>query len=549
MVYPKNFEQKIGFDSIRQLIRDKCLSSIGQSHVDKIRFSADYDELVKAHQQVDEFRQILILPDNFPSSDYFDLTPELIRIRIDGTVIEQERLFDLKTSLLTILDCLHFINKLPSIDFPALCDITGPVYVEAEIPARIDRIIDDKGSIRDNASSELTNIRNKLNSKISSIDRQISATLKAAKKAGWVNDDAEASVRNGRLVIPVPVSHKRQMRGFIHDQSATGQTVYLEPEGVFDTNNEIRELEGEERREIIRILKNFTDFVRPEIDSLLDSYKFLGLIDFIRAKAKFALLLNGIKPVIVRECKIEWTQAIHPLLFLSHQKMKKPVVPLDLTLDDQQRILVISGPNAGGKSVCLKTVGLLQYMLQCGMLIPVKEGSVAGLFENLFIDIGDEQSLENDLSTYSSHLMNMKHFALNANARTLFLIDEFGTGTEPLLGGAIAEAILEELNEKKSFGVVTTHYTNLKLLARKGNGIANGAMLFDTRQMQPLYQLSIGKPGSSFAFEIARKIGFPKSILKQAETKTGKKQFDFDQQLQQLDIEKCNWPRARNSFA
>ena len=548
MIYPKNFEQKVGFDKIRELIREKCLSTAGELYVDKIRFNFSFEVLIRLLQQVDEFKQILLLPDNFPSSDYFDLSPELNRIKIEGTIIEQSQLFDLKTSLQTITDCTQYILKLPENEFPTIHDITRPVFIDSDIINIIDRIIDDKGIIKDTASPDLKDIRNRLHSKISSIDRKINATLKNAKKAGWVNDDAEASIRNGRLVIPVPASHKRQLRGFIHDQSATGQTVYLEPEDVFETNNEIRELEGEERREIVRILKNITDFIRPEIESLLGAYKFLGLIDFIRAKAKIAILLNSIKPSLENQCQMEWAEAVHPLLYVSHKKLKKPVIPLDLRLDEKQRILVISGPNAGGKSVCLKTVGLLQYMLQCGLLIPIKEGSTAGLFKNLFIDIGDEQSLENDLSTYSSHLMNMKHFALNANSQTLFLIDEFGTGTEPQLGGAIAEAILEKLNDKKAFGVVTTHYTNLKLLAGKENGIVNGAMLFDTNEMQPLYQLSIGKPGSSFAFEIARKIGFPKSILKQAEHKTGKKQLDFDQQLQQLEIEKSQLAESQEKF-
>jgi len=538
MIYPRNFEQKISFDTIRQMIYENCLSEMGASYVEKIRFTSNFELLNKLLDQVDEFRQILSLEESFPASDYFDLNPELRRISIPGTYIEQEKLFDLKSSLSTINECIDYIQKLETEKFPSIQTLAEPVLLDKNIIQQIQHIIDDKGEIKNNASTNLKSIRSKLNSKKSSIDRKINKSLKDAKKSGFVNDDAEITIRSGRLVIPIPAAYKRQIKGFIHDQSATGQTVYVEPEDIFDTNNEIRELESEERREIIKILKDFSDFIRPEIPNLLEAYKFLGLIDFIRAKAKLALSINGIKPVLEDTTSINWEKAIHPLLYVSHQKQNKSVIPLDIKLDKEHRILVISGPNAGGKSVCLKTIGLLQYMLQCGLLIPIKEKTTTGIFQHLFIDIGDEQSLENDLSTYSSHLMNMKHFSLNANEETLFLIDEFGTGTEPQLGGAIAEAILEKLNEKRAFGVVTTHYSNLKLLARKGNGIVNGAMLFDTKAMQPLYQLSMGKPGSSFAFEIAKKIGFPKNILKAAEEKTGIKQLDFDQQLQQLEIEK-----------
>jgi DNA mismatch repair protein MutS2 len=511
---------------------------MGANYVEKIRITSNFDLLNKLLDQVDEFCQILQLEENFPAGDYFDLNPELRRISIPGTFIEQDKLFDLKSSLTTINECLDYIRKLEPEKFTTIQTLAEPVQLDKNIIEQIQNIVDEKGEIKDNASTNLKAIRSKLQSKKSSIDRKINKSLKDAKKSGYVTDDVEITIRSGRLVIPIPAAHKRQIRGFIHDQSATGQTVYVEPEDIFDTNNEIRELESEERREIVKILKDFSDFVRPDIPDLLEAYKFLGLIDFIRAKAKLALRINGIKPKLEDQTSINWEKAIHPLLLISHQKQDKSVVPLDIKLDQENRILVISGPNAGGKSVCLKTIGLLQYMLQCGLLIPIKEKTTTGIFQHLFIDIGDEQSLENDLSTYSSHLMNMKHFALQANAETLFLIDEFGTGTEPQLGGAIAEAILEKLNEKKAFGVITTHYSNLKLLARKGNGIVNGAMLFDSKAMQPLYQLSMGKPGSSFAFEIAKKIGFPKQILKAAEAKTGSKQLDFDQQLQQLEIEK-----------
>lgn len=538
MIYPRNFEEKIGFDRIREMLHELCLSPMGEMYVDKIRFTSNYELLSKLTDQTEEFRQLLMKEGNFPSDDYYDLSDELRRISIEGSYIEQEQLFNLKSSLETIKDCITFIAKQEAARFPELNALINSIEIDAEIIRKLDYIIDNTGNIKDKASVELSEIRRKLLSKRSSIDRKINSTLQLAKKSGWVTNDAEITIRNGRLVIPVPATYKRQMRGFIHDQSATGQTIYIEPEEVFETNNEIREIEGEERREIIHILKGISSFIRPQIPALLEAYRFLGMLDFIRAKAKFAITINALKPEQLNKPELVWNQAVHPLLFLSHQKQKKTVVPLDIKLNQEQRILVISGPNAGGKSVCLKTIGLLQYMFQCGLLIPVKDDSRSGIFSNLFIDIGDEQSLENDLSTYSSHLNNMKHFVLNANATSLFLIDEFGTGTEPQLGGAIAQAVLEKLNENKALGVVTTHYSNLKLMAGTGNGIINGAMLFDTKAMQPLYQLSIGKPGSSFAFEIARKIGFPKQILKEAEHFIGKKQLDFDEQLQQLEIEK-----------
>ncbi len=520
------------------MLRELCLSPSGEAYVDRIRFISNYDLLVKLLSQTEEFRQLISMPGNFPSNDYFDLTPELTRIAIEGTYIEQEKLFDLRSSLATINECVKYISKQEPGKFPELRSLINPVNIEPEIVNRIDKIIDNAGKITDSASRELGEIRKKLASKRSSIDRKIKSSLQQAIKSGWVNSDTEVTIRNGRQVIPVPAAYKRQLRGFIHDQSATGQTVYIEPEEIFETNNEIREIEAEERREIIRILKEVSSLIRPEIPALLEAYRILGIIDFIRAKAKFAIKINAIKPELDHEPGIDWNLAVHPLLFLSHQKQKKTVVPLNIKLSREQRILVISGPNAGGKSVCLKTIGLLQYMLQCGLLIPVDDVSKSGIFTSLFIDIGDEQSLENDLSTYSSHLTSMKYFVQNSDSSSLFLIDEFGTGTEPQLGGAIAEAVLEKLNSKETFGVVTTHYSNLKLMAGKENGIVNGAMLFDSKAMQPLYQLSIGKPGSSFAFEIARKIGFPKAILQNAEKKVGKKQLDFDQQLQQLEIDK-----------
>lgn len=476
--------------------------------------------------------------EKFPTENYFDLTDELSRISIEGTYMEKEALFELKRSLNTINDCIQFFRKDKEQRFPQLKELSSSVEIDKSIIKQLDSILDDKGNIRDDASPELAEIRKDISRKQISVNKKLHQLMGHVRRQGWAPDDIELTVRNGRTVIPMLASYKRNIRGFVHDESASGHTVFIEPEEAFDINNEIRELENAERREIIRILLSFTDAIRPQIEELIKCYHFLGIVDFIRAKALYALQTNSQKPDTSSKSLINWIKAKHPLLYLSHKLQKKEVVPLNIKLDEKQRILVISGPNAGGKSVCLKTVGLLQYMLQSGMLVPMEICSETGIFSNIFIDIGDEQSLENDLSTYSSHLLNMRHFMGYADEKTLFLIDEFGTGTEPSLGGAIAESILEKLNSKKSFGVITTHYANLKLLADREDGIANGAMLFDSDKMKPLFELSIGKPGSSFAFEIAETIGLQKDVLKKAKEKAGTKQISFDKQLQNLDVQK-----------
>ena len=538
MIFPENFEEKIGFDQVRRMLKTLCVSRMGEIYVEKIRFHNRFDILKKILGQTEEFRQILMFGKPFPAQNYFNLIPELERISIPGTFIFQESLFDLKTSLESINDVLVYLKELDESRFPLLLQISSNVEVDRQIMREIDRIINEKGQIKDNASDKLKEIRQRLVKLSNEIDKAIRQVLITARKNGWVNPNDDLTLRDGRLVIPVPATHKRKIRGFIHDESATGQTVFIEPAEALEANNEIRELENAEKREIIRILTDFTNLIRPEIDQLIAAYQFLGLVDFIRAKAKFAIQIEAVLPLLNDKTIIEWFDAKHPLLFLSHKNQKKQVETLSLKLDENQRILVISGPNAGGKSVCLKTVGLLQYMLQCGLLVPMRETSETGIFRDIFIDIGDEQSIENDLSTYTSHLRNMKFFSLKSGRQTLFLIDEFGTGTEPQLGGAIAEAVLEHLNRKLAFGVVTTHYTNLKMLADKTLGLVNGAMLFDTRQMQPLFKLQMGNPGSSFAFEIARKTGFPTHILQNAEKKIGKGQLKFEEQLQQLELEK-----------
>ncbi len=540
MIFPKNFEKKIGFDLIKEELKQLCICELGKYYVERIRFTTQKSLISKMLTQIDEFVHILNFSESFPSQNYFDLTHELKRIRISGTIIEVDALFDLKSSLITIFEIFSFFKKTENEQYPELKELVTRVELDKLIISRIENIIDDKGRIKDNASPLLKQIRSSQHKLHREIDKQISNALKLAKKAGWTEQDVEPTFRNSRLVIPMAATHKRKIKGFIHDESATGQTVYIEPAEIFETNNEIRNLENAERREITRILTAFTEYLRPSLDDLFAAYRLLGQIDFIRAKARLAIVLDAHIPTIKNKPLINWINSKHPLLYKSFKAQDRELIPLTIKLDKHQRILIVSGPNAGGKSVCLKTVGLNQYMAQCGVMPAFDEESELGVFKNIFIDIGDEQSLENDLSTYSSHLLNIKHFVLNADENTLFLIDEFGTGTEPQLGGAIAESSLEILNEKKSFGVITTHYANLKLLADHNEGVFNGAMLFDTKEIKPLYKLAIGKPGSSFAFEIAKNIGFPKAVLKRAIKKTGKTQLDFDQQLQQLEIDKQN---------
>lgn len=531
-------ENKLGFEQIREYIKDNCLSKGGIDLVDRMKFSNNYEKIKNLIELTEEFRQIFATNSNFPSSNYFDMRLELERLRLSGTFIGQKELFDLKSSLQTINECLIFFSKSDEDKYTNLKLITQDITLDKELIKYCFRLIDDKGDFYDTASEYLSIIRSNKRKKILEVDKRIHKILGNSKKEGWTSDDAEITVRNGRSVIPISSANKRRVKGFVHDESATGQTSYIEPEEIVEINNEVRELELEEKREIVKILTQFTEYLRPSIDNLIQAYYFLAQVDFIRAKAKFAMKIKAGKPIIVKSPKLDWFDARHPLLQISLEKNNKNIVPLRISLDGNNRILIISGPNAGGKSVCLKTVGLLQYMIQCGLLVPMRETSEVGIFSSIFIDIGDEQSLENDLSTYSSHLLNMKNLSENADNKTLFLIDECGTGTDPSIGGAIAEAVLEYLNKKKTYGVVTTHYSNLKLLADREENIINGAMLFDQNNMRPLYKLAIGRPGSSFAFEIAQTIGLPNIIIESATNKIGTSHLDFEQQLQQLEVEK-----------
>ncbi len=539
MLYPKeSIENKIGFDRIRQQLVNACASSLGVAFVEKMSFTDDFEKVSKLMRQTEEFRQILSGAEPFPASNYIDVNQHLEKAKVIGTFLTSEEFHELQLSLQTIFNCLKFFQKTTEEAYPYLKALSGFVHLDKSILTKINQIIDEKGQIRSNASKELQNIRRTILSSQSRVRKVLEQVIHAAKSNGYVADDAQFTVRGGRMVIPVMAEHKRHIKGFIHDESATGQTVFLEPAEVLEINNEIRDLEYQERREIIRILKELTAALKPYLPSLKTAYHFLGMMDFIRAKAKCALKQEATLPELVTGCTIDWSRAQHPLLKESLEAHGKKIVPLNIQLGSDQRIVVISGPNAGGKSVCLKTVALLQYMMQNGMLIPVDSHSKAGIFKHIFIDIGDEQSLENDLSTYSSHLTNMNYFTKFADKYTLFLIDEFGTGTEPQFGGAIAEAILDNLYQKKAYGVITTHYTNLKQFADRRPGIINAAMAFDAEHLEPLYQLKLGKPGSSYALEIARKIGLPAAIIEEAKEKIGEERVSFDQMLNELEVER-----------
>ncbi len=540
MIYPDTFEAKTGFTQIRQMMQNLCLSNRGAQLATEMKFSDVHEDIAKRTGELAEMQYILKFEGNFPSQDYFDLTETLLHLRLPGTYADPEYLSELRLSLITITEIVRYLKRLDETQFPNLRAIAPEDVPDPAIVKRIEQIVDDKSEIRDKASEQLYSIRREISSRISGVDRRINQILSSARKEGIAQDDAELTIRNGRLVIPLPASNKRKLQGYVHDTSATGHTVFVEPAEVFEINNEIQNLRVEEKQEITRILIDFGDFIRPFTTELAEYYSFLGKVDFIRAGAMLAVNMGAVKPVINAGPVMDWKNAVHPLLNLALKQQGRKIVPQDIRLTQDQRIMVISGPNAGGKSVCLKTAALLQYMLQCGLLIPVSEDSVAGVFSRIFLEIGDEQSLENDLSTYSSHLIHIRNFIGNANSSSLIFIDEFGAGTEPQLGGAMAEASLEALNESGCFGIITTHYTNLKLMADRLPGIINAAMLYDTQAMQPLFKLNPGKPGSSFAFEIARKIGFPGKVLENATTKISRTQLDFEQQLAQLEVDKRN---------
>lgn len=549
MIYPENFEQKIDFVRVREAVKGCCLGEVGRWLTDKMRFMPKAADVRNRLAEVSEFMQLLQSQVDFPTDYFFDLRPLFDKMRVEGSFAEAEEIFNLYRSLSTVKAITRFFAKEENTErYPSLSAIAANVVVHTFVTDSIEHIMSRQGQIRDSASPELAAIRRELAEKQGAASKLIRRIIADAQQEGWVEPDATLAVRDGRLVIPIAASQKRRIMGIIHDESATGKTCYVEPAPVVEINNALLELESAERREIIRILRTLTDNLRPYTDDLDDALMFLGITDFIRAKARYALQIGAAVPHLADKPLIDWRDARHPILQEAFREAGRTLVPLNIALDEASRILVISGPNAGGKSVCLKTVGLLQYMLQCGLPVPMEPTSHAGIFTNLFIDIGDEQSIDNDLSTYSSHLLNMKHFVRNADGRTLILIDEFGTGTEPMLGGAIAEAILDRLNQAKVFGVITTHYTNLKHFAAGHDGIVNGAMLYDTNRMEPMFVMEMGKPGSSFAFEIAYKIGLPQDVIDDARSKVGEEHLNFDKHLREIARDKYYWERKRENI-
>lgn len=549
MIYPQNFEEKIGFDNIRALLKGKCLSDLGRERVAGMSFATSLHVIENEIDMTVELMSIMSSEADFPVNHFYDMRQSLKKIRIEGTWMSEQEIFDLRRSLQTVADIASFFGGEDDGErYPALKRLAADVVLFPDVVKRIDAIIDKFGKVKDNASARLREIRMELSSVMSGISKNLYGIIRAAQNDGYVDKDVVPTMRDGRLVIPVAPALKRRIKGIVHDESASGKTVFIEPAEIVEANNRIRELESEEKREIIRILTDFADYLRPQADAMMISYDFLGEIDFIRAKALFSIQVGAVKPDMSSSQIVDWSNAVHPLLKLSLEKHGKKVVPLDIRLNGRQRILLISGPNAGGKSVCLKTVGLLQYMYQCGMPVCMDESSVVGLFDDIFIDIGDEQSIENDLSTYSSHLLNMKIMLKKCNDKSLLLIDEFGSGTEPQIGGAIAEALLQRFNAAGACGVITTHYQNLKHFADSHEGVVNGAMLYDRQKMQALFQLQIGNPGSSFAVEIARKIGLPEDVIKDASDMVGSDYINSDKYLQDIVRDKRYWENKRQNI-
>ena len=547
MVYPENFESKIKFDKIRRLIENYCLSDMGRELVQAMTFSSNSDAIKEQLTETNEFMNILRGEDDFPSDYFKDARPFLHKIRIEGLFLEAVEMLALKNSLESLSSIVRFFHNKEEL-YPVLVAKAGEIQLFPHILQRLNAIVTRHGTIKDTASPELNQIRQTLLRKQAGISKRMQSLLQQAQGEGWVEKESNISIRDGRMVIPIPSAYKRKIKGIVHDESATGKTSYIEPAEIVETNNEIRELKLEEKREITRILRNFADEIRPHIDDLIPAYDFLAYIDFVRGKAKFSNYIDAIVPAFSERSEMLWYQARHPLLWLNLKDTEKELIPLNIEVNEDQRIILISGPNAGGKSVCLQTAGLLQYMFQSGLPVPVSESSKFGVFHKILIDIGDEQSIENDLSTYSSHLINMKNFLRHGGADTLVLIDEFGTGTEPMLGGAIAEAVLTALNKSCVRGVITTHYTNLKHFAAATAGLANGAMLYDNHRMLPLFELQIGKPGSSFAFEIAKKIGLPKDILDDAASKIGEGHINYDKHLKDIARDKRYWEEKRRKI-
>lgn len=552
MIYPDSFEHKIGFDAVRTRLTELCGSSLGAANVQAMRFSSDFSMIDLELRRTAEMLAIAEGSDPLPLRNMHDVTTTLKRCRIEGASVSLDELLKIRQSLQTISDLHAFFTPKGDdgtpMPYPLLAELCADMTAFPDINRQIDRIIDPLGNMRDNASPYLAEIRSELSRISASVNSIMRRVMARAVEAGYLDKDTTPTVRDGRLVLPVAPMHKRKINGIVHDESATGKTFFIEPAEIVEVNNRGRELELEERREMMRILSEITAFMRPSIPDMLQSYEILGLLDFIMAKAVYAKETGATLPHISPSTELEWYHAVHPVLLESLRRQGKEIIPLDITLDGNNRILIISGPNAGGKSVCLKTVGIVQYMTQCGMLPTVYENSHIGIFKGIFIDIGDDQSIEDDLSTYSSHLCNMKHFLSHGNDATLILIDEFGGGTEPQIGGAIAQAILKEFNDKHLWGVITTHYQNLKHFADDTDGLINGSMLYDRQQMRPLFRLSIGNPGSSFAIEIARKTGLPASIIDNAAEIVGSDYINMDKYLLDIARDRRYWENKRQTI-
>ncbi|MBC7485597.1 MAG: Smr/MutS family protein [Cytophagaceae bacterium] len=528
-------EDKIGFTQVKEWVKSYCLCKAGERKTEQLKFLTNKETILTLLSQTNELKKVLEDEEAFPRHDYFDVEIFLNKLRLSGAFLESKEFHDLRAFLRTVSRIKQFIEVREREEMPSLKRLIEDVVIDFRLIRDIDKIITVEGNIRDDASFELYEIRKELQEESIRLRKETDRLLKAFIREGYTDADLLPTIRNGRTVIPVYAEHKRQVRGFIHDESATGQTAFIEPAQILEYNNNIKDLQHKESREVIRILIALSDEMREHLPELLQAYEFLGDIDLIRAKAKWSIACQAIQPTIIDHPVMEWKQARHPLLERSLKEQNKPLVPINFYLSEKDRILILSGPNAGGKSICLKTAGLLQYCLQTGLLVPVNNGSKFGLFSRILLDIGDQQSLENDLSTYSSHLKNLKHFIDVADDKSLVLIDEFGGGTEPRSGSAIAESVLKVLNNKKVLGVITTHFDNLKKLGSEEKGFINGAMLFNLDTLNPLFQLEWGKPGSSFALEIAQNIGLPSYVLEEARTLLGEGWQQYDKLLRDLE--------------
>ena len=528
-------EQKLGFDRMRKAIADRCSTSYAADKVSEERFSSDADEIRRRLLLTDEMRLIVMFEESFPSNGFVDCLGFLKPLAQPLSGIDLLSLRKLKTMLETLSKIISFFDGIKDGIYPNLKKMSAGIMQFHEIRRRIDTILDRYGDVKDTASDGLFEIRRSMKEKENAISRRIASVLKRAQEEGIVDSDASISMRDGKMLIPVPAGNKKKIQGFIYDESASGKTAFVEPAEVVELDNQIKELKFAEGREILRILMDFSDFLRPYVPDLIGAAEYLGEIDFLMAKANVALDIIAGMPVISDNGELNLRKARHPFLEKALKRENKEIVPLTVTLTPKKHILLISGPNAGGKSVCLKTVGLLQYMFQWGMPIPTSESSELPVFDRIMVSIGDDQSIDNDLSTYSSFLADMKDMLARADGKSLVLIDEFGSGTEPAAGGAIAEAILNELDKRGTYGVITTHYTNLKLYASSGDtGVVNGAMMFDVKNIAPLFKLEMGLPGNSFAFELARKMGLPESIIKDAETRAGEEFVGIERNLRRI---------------